>query len=64
MTCPPILDRYEVSPGVDFFNGSRLEPQNNADITIMMFFFFWVALGIPVFLNRRHMREAFARGHR
>ncbi len=36
----------------------------SADITILMFFLFTLSIGVPLFLSRRHMRAAFARGHR
>jgi hypothetical protein len=36
----------------------------SADITIMMFFLLALSFGVPLFLSRRHLREAFARGHR
>lgn len=37
---------------------------NSADLTIVMLFLFAQAVGVPLFLNRRHMRAAFARGRR
>jgi glycosyltransferase involved in cell wall biosynthesis len=34
---PSILDRYDLEPGDYFFVASRLEPENNADITVRAF---------------------------
>jgi hypothetical protein len=36
----------------------------SADITILMFFLLAQAIGVPLFLSRKHLRAAFARGHR
>ncbi len=36
----------------------------SADLTIVMLFLFAQSIGVPLFLNRRHMRAAFARGRR
>ncbi len=37
---------------------------NSADLTIVMLFLFAQSVGVPLFLGRRHMRAAFARGRR
>ena len=37
---------------------------SSADLTIVMLFLFAQSVGVPLFLNRRHMRAAFARGRR
>lgn len=37
---------------------------NSADITILMFFLLALSIGVPLFLSRRHLRTAFARGQR
>ena len=48
--------------------GLRLTPDRgetaSADVTIMMFFLLAQAIGIPLFLTRKHLRAAFARGRR
>ena len=36
-TNPAILDEYDLAPGEYFFVASRLEPENNADITVRAF---------------------------
>lgn len=36
-TNPGILDEYQLAPGEYFFVASRLEPENNADITVRAF---------------------------
>ena len=46
----------------------RLRPDRgetaSADITILMFFLLALSIGVPLFLSRRHLRAAFARGRR
>ena len=42
----------------------REEAFQSADLTIVMLFVFAMSIGVPLFLRRRHMRAAFARGKR
>lgn len=42
----------------------REQPFQSADLMIVMLFIFAMSLGVPLFLRRRHMRAAFARGRR
>ncbi len=40
------------------------EGSDAPELTLIMLFLFVLSIGVPLFLNRRHMRAAFARGKR
>lgn len=46
------------------FSAAKDHTSGAADVTIVMLFLLAMAIGVPLFLRRRHLRAAFARGRR
>lgn len=46
------------------FSAAKDHTSGTADVTIVMLFLLAMSIGVPLFLRRRHLRAAFARGHR
>ncbi|HTF90091.1 MAG TPA: hypothetical protein VK843_16875 [Planctomycetota bacterium] len=46
------------------FSAFRNQTSGLPEVTLMMLFLLALSIGVPLFLSRRHLRAAFARGHR